>query len=121
LWAGQPDLAIDHFETALRLNPRDPAPATLMGIGVGHFFARRLEDARAMLLRSLQLQPGWVPTSRFLAACYAHLGLLDEAREIIEELRALTSVVVPNADHWRNPGQREFYLSGLRLAAGEVT
>src|SRR5580704_12489290 len=55
LWAGQPDLAIDHFETALRLNPRDPAPATLMGIGVGHFFARRLEDARAMLLRSLQL------------------------------------------------------------------
>jgi len=121
LWAGQPDLAIDHFETALRLNPRDPAPATLMGIGVGHFFARRLEDARAMLLRSLQLQPGWVPTSRFLAACYAHLGRLDEAREIIEQLRALTSVVVPNADHWRNPGQREFYLSGLRLAAGEVT
>jgi hypothetical protein len=51
-----------------------------MGIGVGHFFARRLGDARAMLLRSLQLQPGWVPTSRFLAACYAQ-GRLDEARE----------------------------------------
>jgi hypothetical protein len=74
-----------------------------------------------VLLRSLQLQPGRVPTSRFLAACYAHLGRLDEAREIIEQLRALTSVVVPNADHWRNPGQREFYLSGLRLAAGEET
>jgi hypothetical protein len=36
-------------------------------------------------------------------------------------LLELTSVVVPNADHWRNPGQREFYLSGLRLAAGEET
>ena len=121
LWAGQPELAIKHFETALRLNPRDPAPATLMGIGVGHFFARRLEEARTMLLRSLQEQPGWVPTSRFLAACYAHLGRLDEARAIIEQLRALTSVVVPSADHWRNPEQREFYLSGLRLAAGETT
>jgi tetratricopeptide (TPR) repeat protein len=28
LWAGQPELAIDHFETALRLNPRDPARLT---------------------------------------------------------------------------------------------
>jgi TolB-like protein len=120
LWAGQPELAIKHFETALRLNPRDPRPATLMGIGVGHFFARRLEEARAMLLRSLQEQPGWVPTSRFLAACYAHLGRMDEARAIISQLRALTSVVVPSATHWRNPEDRAFYLSGLRLAAGQL-
>jgi len=120
LWAGNPDLAISHLETALRLNPRDPSPATLMGIGVGHFFARRLEEARSMLLRSLQEQPGWVPTSRFLAACYAHLGRLDEARAIVEQLRVLTSVVVPDAAHWRNPEHRKFYLSGLRLAAGET-
>ena len=117
---GKPDLAISHLEAALRLNPRDPSPATLMGIGVGHFFARRLEEARSMLLRSLQEQPGWVPTSRFLAACYAHLGRLDEARAIVEQLRVLTSVVVPDAAHWRNPEHRKFYLSGLRLAAGET-
>jgi len=121
LWAGNPDLAISHLEAALRLNPRDPSPTTLMGIGVGHFFARRLDEARSMLLRSLQEQPGWVPTSRFLAACYAHLGRLDEARAIVEQLRVLTSVVVPDAAHWRNPEHREFYLSGLRLAAGEPT
>ena len=119
LWAGVPDLAIAHLQTALRLNPRDTSPATLMGIGVGHFFAGRLEEARAMLLQSLQEQPGWVPTSRFLAACYAHLGRLDEARAIINQLRSLTSVVVPDAVHWRNPEHRRLYLDGLRLAAGE--
>jgi tetratricopeptide (TPR) repeat protein len=121
LWAGQPDLAVKHFETALRLSPRDRPAGPFMGIGAGHFFARRFDDAAAMLLRSLQGHPGWAPTYRFLAACYAHMGRLDEARETIKRLQAVTPVVVPNAMHWRNPEHREFFLSGLRLAAGEAT
>src|ERR1700730_11073924 len=43
LMNGQPDLAIEHFEIGMRLNPRDIlgfAP----GIGAGHFFARRFEE-----------------------------------------------------------------------------
>ena len=73
-----------------------------------------------MLLLSLQENPGWVPTNRFLAACYAHLGELDEAKMMIKRLRALTPVVLPSADNWRDPAQREFYLSGLRLAMSET-
>jgi len=119
LWAGQADLAIHHFETAIRLNPRDPAPPTLMGIGVGHFFSRRFTEAKAMLLRSLQAQPSWVPSYRFLAACYAQMGQLDEARGVVKRLRALTPLVVPSADNWRKPEHRELFLSGLRLAMGE--
>jgi TolB-like protein len=119
-WTGQPDLAIKHFETSLRLNPREQRANPLMGIGVAHFFAGRLEEARAALLRSLQEKPNWVPTHRFLASCYAHMGRLDEAREVIRKLRALTNVLVPSAENWRDPDHREFYLSGLRLAAGET-
>ena len=75
-----------------------------------------------MLLRSLQEHPGWTPTYRFLAACYAHMGQLDDATKIIERLRAITPLIVPkSAPHWRNPDRRELYLSGLRLAAGETT
>jgi TolB-like protein len=121
LWAGQPDRAIAHFETALRLSPRDRAVAPLLGIGIAHFLARRFDEARATLLRSLQEFPGWVPNYRFLAACCAQMGRLDEAREIVQRLRALTPLVVPSATHWRNPEHRELYLSGLRLAAGEVS
>ena len=91
-----------------------------MGVGIAHFFARRLEQARTMLLLSLQKHPDWVPTNRFLAACYAHLGELDEAKMMIKRLRALTPVVQPKADHWRDPEHREFYLSGLRLAMSET-
>ncbi len=119
-WAGEPDPAIKHFETSLRLNPREQRANPLMGIGVAHFFAGRLEEARAALLRSLQEKPNWVPTYRFLASCYAHMGRLDEARDVIRRLRTLTSVLVPSAENWRDPNHREFYLSGLRLAAGEA-
>jgi TolB-like protein len=91
LWAGEPDLAIGHFEAAARLNPRDPRTWHLvLSLGVGYFFARRPEDARALLLRSLQENPNWVPSYRFLASCYAHLGRLDEARELIRRLRSIT-------------------------------
>jgi adenylate cyclase len=121
LWAGQPELAISHFETSLRLSPHARRSGTFMAVGVGHFFARRFGDAAAMLLRSLQEHAGWAPSYRFLAACYAHMGRMDEARDAIERLKAVTSVVVPTAMHWRNPEHRELFLSGVRLAAGETT
>ena len=116
LWSGQADLAIEHFERSLRLNPRREAPS--FPIGVAHFFARRLDKAAALLLLSMQEVPNWVPTYRFLASCYAHMGRLRDAQDMVKRLREITPVVIPNAEHWRIPEDREFYLSGLRLAAG---
>jgi TolB-like protein/class 3 adenylate cyclase/Flp pilus assembly protein TadD len=121
IWLGQPDVAIAHFQTSLRLSPRDPIPASFLGIGCGHFFARRFDEARPMLLRSLQESPNSIPTHRHLAACYALMGRPDEAREIVERLRAISPVVVPSAMPYRNPEDRELFFSGLRLAVGETT
>jgi adenylate cyclase len=80
LWAGDVEIAIEHFERSLRLNPlrRD---AGGLGVAIGHFFARRLDTAAAMLLLSLKEQPNWAPCYRFLASCYAHLGRLEDARK----------------------------------------
>jgi adenylate cyclase len=120
LWAGQPELAVGHLETSLRLSPHFRAH-TFLGIGVGYLLTQRFEEAAAMLRRTLQEHPGWPPTYRFLAACYAHLARIDDAREIIERLRAITPVIVPkDARQWRNPEHRELYLSGLRRAADEA-
>jgi hypothetical protein len=43
-----------------------------------------------------------------------------EAREAVSRLRAMTTLVVSNDHCFRQPEDREFYLSGLRLAAGET-
>jgi hypothetical protein len=46
------------------------------------------------------------------------MGRLREARAIVTRLRAITPLVVPSEQPWRNPEDREMLLSGLRLAAG---
>jgi adenylate cyclase len=91
LWAGQPDLAIEHFERFSRLSPRESRAAASIGIGIGHFFAGRLEKAEAMMVGSLQEFPNWTPTLRFLASCYVHLGRMNDARRMVKRLREVTS------------------------------
>src|SRR5437868_1119364 len=121
VWAGQPDLAIEHVETALRLSPRERVGTSLFLMGIAYFFKRQFDEAAAKLLLAIQDHPGFPYSYRFLAACYAHMGRLDEARAIVARLRAITSLVVPSDLPYRNPEDRELFLSGLRLAAGEAT
>jgi adenylate cyclase len=121
LWAGQPDIAIEHIETALRLSPRARIGTSLLIIGAAHFYARRFDEAVPKLLLMIQEDPSHPVPYRYLAACYAHTGRLADAREIVTKMRAITPVVIPDASFLRNPEHRELFLSGLRLAAGETT
>src|SRR5882757_11456390 len=82
---------------------------------------RRFGEAVPKLLLAIQEDAGFPLPYRCLAACYAHMGRLDEAQAIVERLRAISPVVVQDASFLRNPEHRELYLSGLRLAANEVT
>jgi adenylate cyclase len=123
LFADRTTTAIEHFETSLRLDPRGNRGNALAGIGLAHFFSRRFDEALEKLLLALEESPSFVTGHRFLAACYAHLGRLREAREVIERLRAMNPAVLDeSATRFRNPERRELYLSGLRLAmAGELS
>jgi adenylate cyclase len=120
LWASQHDLAIEHAETALRLSPRERAGTPLSLIGEAQFFKREFDEAAPKLLLSVQENPGYPHSYRVLAACYAHMGRLDQARAIVARLRGITSHLVPSAAQLRSPADRELFLSGLRLAAGEA-
>jgi TolB-like protein len=116
LWAGQPDLAIAHVEASLRLSPRARLGMSFSILGAAHFFSRRFEEAVPKLLLAIQEDPNYPPPYRSLAACYTHMGRLDDAREIVGRLRVITPVVMPNIDYLQNTEQRELYLSGLRQA-----
>jgi TolB-like protein/class 3 adenylate cyclase len=117
--SGEPELALEHFANFLRLSPRERLPFHLTGVGISLFLCRRFEEAVPQLLASLEQAPTFALTFRYLAASYAHLGRLQEAREIIRRLADITPVIVPGNTPLRKPEHRELYLSGLRMAATE--
>jgi adenylate cyclase len=118
--AGQYDAAIEHLERSLRLSPRYLA-APRMALGIAHFFSRRFAQAAEIL--AMSTREGASATAYcHLASCYGHMGRLDEARAVIERLRAIAPNALSSSSvRYSNPEQRELFLSGLRLAAGEET
>jgi adenylate cyclase len=118
-FAGQPSLALEHVETSLRLSPREPIGQRLTTMGAAYFFKRQFDEAAVRLRLAMQDLPGYPVLYRLLAACYAHMGRLDEACAVIARLSAITAQVMPSRLPYRNPEHRELFLSGLRLAAGE--
>ena len=92
----------------------------LFQIGRAYFFKHQFDEAASKLLLAIQDHPGHPNTYRFLGACYAHMGHLNEARAVVAQLRTITQQVLPSVAMLRNPEDRELLLSGLRLAMGET-
>jgi tetratricopeptide (TPR) repeat protein len=121
LFAGQPDVAIEHIETSLRLSPLERIGSPLITMGAAYLYKRQFNEAAAKLLLAIQDNPGHPTSYRILASCYAHMGHLDDARATVAKLRAITAQVMPNSVAApRNPEYRELLLSGLRLAVGDA-
>ena len=120
LFAGEPDVAIQHLETALLLSPRARLGTVNLHIGMAHLVCRRFDEALARLLLDIQdVEPNNPGPYRYLAACYAHMGRLDEARrDGRAACEAITPLVIEDLAYMRDPEQRAIVLSGLRLAVG---
>lgn len=120
IWAGQSDRAIEDMQTSLRLSPRGRMGQPLTVMGLAYFFEGKFDEAAAKLLSFIHDDPGFLTSYRALAACYAHMGRLEEARAIVAQLRTITSEIVPSNLVYRNAEHRELFLSRLRLAADET-
>jgi TolB-like protein/class 3 adenylate cyclase len=120
LWAGETELANKYEDASVRLSPRVRTGWALHLYGAVHLIERRFDKAVPPLRLAIEEEPAFIEPYRLLASCYAHLGRIGEAREIVERLRAFTPLVVPPKIPYRNEAHRAVYLSGLRLAVGDT-
>jgi TolB-like protein/class 3 adenylate cyclase len=114
--AGQPEEGLAYFTRALRLNPFYP-DVYVWGMAGAYFKLHAYDEAISCILRMHNVAQG----RRLLAASYAHLGRITEARHIGDLIRADD----PNfsAKHWardivpdRLAEHREQLFDGLKIA-----
>ncbi len=88
VFAGEPERAIAHFENARRLDPYNRERID-QGLGLAYFGMDRFEDAAGHLEKARDAAPGNNLNWMYLAATYAHLGRLDDAKAAADKMNAL--------------------------------
>jgi Tfp pilus assembly protein PilF len=82
---GQPDLAIEHLERAVRLSPLDPQrPGMLAAIAAAHFAAGRLDVASSLATKAMLEQSNNFIAALVAAASNALAGNLEAAKTATE-------------------------------------
>jgi adenylate cyclase len=113
---GQPDLAAEHLETAIRLDPISSMNAfARMYLASARFQQGRLDEALALFMTtSLRLPVSYA----VLAALHGHRGEIGPAQEALRQLRSLSSGPIEEfARIWfPRPHDRKLFLDGIALA-----
>jgi adenylate cyclase len=121
-WLGEPEIAIERFARAIRLNPLDPSMRGVRtGMSHAHFFLGHYDDAASWAAMALQDNPDFQPAIRMDAASNAMAGRLEQAHEAVSRLRQLNPALrVSNLKDLLGPYRRAEDLSryeeGLRQA-----
>lgn len=115
----EPDLAIAKLEKARVINPRFP-DMVLHFLAHAYFMKREYETANGYLEERIRLVPGTDISRVLLASSYGHLGRVEDARRVWNEMLAINPSY--SLEHkgrvlpYKDPGDWENYLEGLRKA-----
>ncbi len=121
VFRGEPELSIERFSRAIRLNPLDPFLFLMhFGTACGYLFAGNHQEAAVWADKALRERPNALIGLRIAAACFAHAGRLEEARRAAEKLNALAPKFrisqVKTIFPLRRTEDLAKYCQGLRLA-----
>jgi TolB-like protein len=116
---GQPDLAAEQLETAMRLDPISQMNAfARMYLASARFQQGRLDEALALFMTTSSRLP---VSYAVLAALYGLRGEIDQAREALAQFKSLMIGTIDEAARiwFPRPEHRKLFLDGLALAEGE--
>jgi adenylate cyclase len=119
VFAGDSRRAIEVLEASMRLDPFYEATTSFF-LGLAHYMLKQYEQALPLLRECVSRSPNFRPAHVVLAATYARLGQLDEARaEAVEVLRiqpnysiAVARLIAP----FKQPRDDKHFCDGLRKA-----
>ena len=104
--SGRPLEAIPALERATRLDPAF-RPRHLHFLGMAYLLAGKFETAAALLRERILLVPGTDFSRVLLASALGHLGEVDEARRIWQELKEINPKYSFSEHFGRQPFKRE--------------
>jgi adenylate cyclase len=120
---GEPDVAIEHYQRAMRISPLDPYNFNaLIGIGIAHFCAARYELAAQWVSKGIAEKPSATWAWRIAAAAYSHMDRMDDARAALERFVrgnpgvTLSTVAQGSTPSAASPSFKKALLDGLRKA-----
>jgi adenylate cyclase len=115
------ELAIEHLDTASRLDPIGPdRPARLLFSAMARFQQRRFTDAAALANEVIQHFSN--PTgAAILAASYGFLGRPDDARVALARYESLSPMTIEALAPaiWKNERHVKLFLDGISVTKGQ--
>jgi adenylate cyclase len=121
-FGGYREESLVRLQQAMRASPHDPLTWLWMLWSANiHFQSQQFDAAIQRYQQVVRLRPGLIQAQVLMAASLAHLGRLDEARELLKRARAQGSED-PRFQRapWLRPEDLALRIEGIRLAAGEM-
>jgi adenylate cyclase len=118
--AGEPARALEAVKSHMRLDPFYP-PVAPLASGAAHYMLKRYTQALPLNREAVARAPGVLVGRVWLAATYARLGRLEEARaEAAEVLRIDPNYTIDGTQRqltaFKQPGDAEHFFDDLRKA-----
>jgi TolB-like protein/Tfp pilus assembly protein PilF len=121
VWLGEPRLAIEHFQRAVRLSPVDPQMFVIdAGMAGAYLIAGRFDEASTCADKALGRHTDYGPALRIATASHALAGHERAARNVLARLqRADPALRISNVKErapYRRPKDIAKLIEGLRKA-----